>query len=310
MKVCKSFLVPFKGFVIGSSMTVPGVSGGTMAILLGIYDQLISAIGHFGKSPKKNLLFLLKFCLGAVIGFAALASAIGWLLETFPIPVSFFFLGAIVGGIPALYRKTRASKFTVSSAVYILLGFVLVIGIGLLPQGLMPSGTDLNAVSLLVWLLAGIVVALALVLPGISTSHMLLVLGIYGTLSGSINTVVLWVKTLIQQLLGNGGASASSAGVGEALTFIALLGVSTLVGVILITRPLEWTMNKFPQQTYCMIMGFVVGSLADIAADIVWPALQVEASPVQWLLTAVISLVTLAAGFAGILFLSRFSDEE
>ena len=309
MKALKSFLVPFKGFVIGSSMTVPGVSGGTMAILLGIYDQLISAISHFGKAPKKNLFFLLKFCVGAVIGFAALASAIGWLLQTFPIPVSLFFLGAIIGGIPALYRKTRASKFTVSSAAYILLGFAIVIGIGLLPQGLMPSSTDLNVVSLLIWLLAGVVVALALVLPGISTSHMLLVLGIYGTLSGSIDTVALWVKTLIKQLLGD-GASAASVGVGEALTFIGLLGIATLIGVILITRPLEWTMKKFPHQTYCMIMGFVVGSLADIAADIVWPALQVEATATYWLLTAVISLVTAAAGFAGILFLSRFSDEE
>ncbi|MBP3435612.1 MAG: DUF368 domain-containing protein [Clostridia bacterium] len=310
MKALKSFLVPFKGFVIGSSMTVPGVSGGTMAILLGIYDQLIGAISHFGKAPKKNLLFLLKFCVGAVIGFAALASAIGWLLATFPIPVSLFFLGAIIGGVPALYRKTRVSKFTVSSAVYILLGFAIVIGIGILPQGLMPSSTDLNLVSLLIWLLAGVVVALALVLPGISTSHMLLVLGIYGTLSGSIDTVALWVKTLIKQLLGDGGVSAASVGIGEAFTFIGLLGVSTLVGVVLITRPLEWTMKKFPHQTYCMILGFVVGSLADIAVDIVWPALQVEATLTYWLLTAVASVVTAAAGFAGILFLSRFSDEE
>ncbi len=309
MKALKSFLVPFKGFVIGSSMTVPGVSGGTMAILLGIYDQLIGAISHFGKEPKKNIKFLLKFGIGAVVGFAALASAIGWLLETFPIPVSLFFFGAIVGGVPALYRKTRVKAFSTSSAIYILLGFAIVIGIGLLPQGLMPSGTDLNFVSLLVWLFAGIVVSLALVLPGISTSHMLLVLGVYGTLSGSIDTVALWVKTLIKQLLGDGSA-ASTVGVGEAITFIALLGISTLVGVFLITRPLEWTMKKFPHQTYCMILGFVVGSLADIAADIVWPALQVEATTTYWVLTALASVVTAVAGFAAIMFLSRFSDEE
>ncbi len=307
MKALKSFLVPFKGFLIGSSMTVPGVSGGTMAILLGIYDQLISAISHFGKAPKKNLMFLLKFCVGAVIGFAALASAIGWLLTTFPIPVSFFFLGAIIGGIPALYRKARAAKFTVASAAYMLLGFTIVIGIGLLPEGLMPSSANLSFVSLPIWLFAGVVVALALVLPGISTSHMLLVLGIYGTLSGSIDTVVLWIKSVIKQLLGDGGAAVN---VGQALTFIALLAISTLIGVILITRPLEWTMKQFPHQTYCIIIGFVVGSLADIAADIVWPALQVAATPTYWLLTVLASLATLAAGFAGILFLSRFSDEE
>ncbi len=281
MKVLKAFLIPFKGFIIGSSMTVPGVSGGTMAIILGIYDRLIAAISHFGKDPKRNLWFLLKFCLGAVVGFCALASTIGWLLETFPIPVSFFFFGAIIGGIPALYRKTKESKFKVSSALYILLGVAIVLGIGMLPQGLLPATGDLTLASLLVWLVAGLVVSLALILPGISTSHMLLVLGIYGTMSGAIDTVVAWLKSLL------GGVAPD--GVGEAVTFLALLVISTLLGVVLITRPLEWTMQKFPHQTYCIIMGFVVGS---------------------WVVTAVVSVVTLAAGLAGILYLSRFSEDE
>ncbi len=309
MKLLKELLIPFKGFLIGSSMTVPGVSGGTMAIILGIYDRLIAAISHFADAPKKNILFLLKFCVGSVIGFCALASTIGWLLDTFPIPVSFFFFGAIIGGIPALFRKTRATRFSVSSALYILLGFAIVIGIGLIPQGLMPSADNLTVGSILMWLVAGVVVALALVLPGISTSHMLLILGIYGTMSGAIDTVVAWLKSLIKGLVGSGDI-APVDGVGGAVVFLALLVVSTLIGVVLITRPLEWTMKKFPHQTYCVILGFVVGSLADIAADIVWPALQQEATIGQWTLTIVISLVTLAAGAAGILYMSRFSDEE
>ena len=309
MKFFKALLIPFKGFLIGSSMTVPGVSGGTMAIILGIYDRLISAISHFTKEPKKNLWFLAKFCLGSVVGFCTLASTIGWLLETFPIPVSFFFFGAIIGGVPALYRKTKATRFSVSSVLYILLGFAIVIGIGLIPQGLMPSADNLTVGSILMWLVAGLVIALALVLPGISTSHMLLILGIYGTMSGAIDTVVAWLKSLVKGLLGSADA-ASVDGVGGAVAFLALLVIATLIGVVLITRPLEWTMKKFPHQTYCVILGFVVGSLADIAADIVWPALQAERSVGYWAITIVVSLVTLAAGAAGILYMSRFSDEE
>ena len=150
--------------------------------------------------------------------------------------------------------------------------------------------------------IGGIVVALALVLPGISTSHMLLVLGIYAKMSGAIDTTVAWVKSLL------GGPAVEGAG--AAITFLALLVISTLIGVFLITRPLEWTMKKFPHQTYCVIMGFVVGSLADIAGDIVWPALQVQASTLSWVITAVVSLVTLAAGCGAILYLSRFSEDE
>lgn len=308
MKIVKSLLIPLKGFLVGSSMTVPGVSGGTMAIVLGLYDRLIASISHFFKDPKQNLLFLLKFCLGSVVGFCALASTIGHLLERFPIPVSFLFLGAIIGGIPALYRQTRASRFSVSSALYILLGVAIVLGIGLLPQGMMPTKADFSATGLLIWLLAGFVVSLALILPGISTSHMLLVLGLYGTMSKSIETVILWLKATVQGWFGT--AAAPVEGTGEAVSFLLLLVVSTLLWVLLITRPLEWTMHKFPHQTYCIIMGFVIGSLADIAGDIVWPALQVSQSVGYWVVTALVSAVTLAAGIVGILYLSRFSDDE
>ena len=303
MRVLKALLVPFKGLLIGSSMTVPGVSGGTMAILLGIYDRLIAAISHFTKDIKGNVWFLLKFCFGAVIGFAALASVIGDLLEMFPIPVSCFFLGAIIGGIPALYRKTKESRFKVSSVLYILLGMGIVLGIGFLPQELIPEIGGLNFTSLLIWLVAGLVVSLALVLPGISTTHMLMVLGIYTTMSTAIKTVLVWLKSLL-------GGTPPQENVGQAVMFLTLLVISTLIGVFLITRPLEWTMKKFPHQTYCIIMGFVVGSLADIAKDTVWPALQVEQAVWKWAITGVVSVITLAAGMAGILFLSRFSEEE
>ena len=74
----KRFEMIWKGFIIGSSMSVPGVSGGTMAILLGIYQRLISSISHFFSDVKGNLLFLGKFCLGAVAGIGTLAFAIQW----------------------------------------------------------------------------------------------------------------------------------------------------------------------------------------------------------------------------------------
>lgn len=66
----KTFILMLKGFIIGSSMSVPGVSGGTMAILLGIYDRLISSISHFTKDVKGNLLYLAKFLLGSLLGIA------------------------------------------------------------------------------------------------------------------------------------------------------------------------------------------------------------------------------------------------
>lgn len=86
----KDLLLILKGFIIGSSMSVPGVSGGTMAILLGIYDQMIQSVSHFFQDIKKNMLYLGKICIGGVLGLFSLAFLIKTLLETFPIPTSFF----------------------------------------------------------------------------------------------------------------------------------------------------------------------------------------------------------------------------
>lgn len=280
----KRFEMIWKGFIIGSSMSVPGVSGGTMAILLGIYQRLISSISHFFSDVKGNLLFLGKFCLGAVAGIGTLAFAIQWLLDTAPVPVSFFFLGAVIGGVPALYCETKQSKFHWSTLLFALLGLIVVVGLGFLPNGLLEFGAVSGWQSLVLCLVAGVIVAIALVLPGISTSHMLIVLGMYD-------------RTL------------------EAITsfdfvFLITLAVSTLVGVALITKPLEWTMRRFPQKTYSMILGFVVGSLFEIFRDIVLPAVPPSPSVMWWVLSAVMAAVAFILGLWAIAALSKVSEKE
>lgn len=83
-------LLMLKGYIIGSSMSVPGVSGGTMAILLGIYDKLISSVSNFLKDIKGNIIFLMKVCIGAGAGICSLSFLIKWLLEKFPLLYPYF----------------------------------------------------------------------------------------------------------------------------------------------------------------------------------------------------------------------------
>lgn len=273
-----------KGYAIGSSMSVPGVSGGTMAILLGIYDKLISAVSNFFKDIKGNIVFLIKFCVGAAAGIGSLSFLIKWLLENFPIPVSMFFLGAVIGGIPALYKKTRETPLRASSGVYFLLGLLIVLSIGFIPTGSISLGSGSGITHYVMILVAGIVIALALVLPGISTSHMLLVLGMYDALLDAIT--------------------------GFDIIYIGILGVATLIGVFLITKPIEWTLNKFPHQTYCMIIGFVIGSTAEIFRDKILPAIFQGPSVVLWWVGVVVmSIIAFVLGFLAIKSLSRFSND-
>lgn len=278
-----NLIIIAKGFVIGSSMSVPGVSGGTMAILLGIYDKLIGAISNFLKDIKGNMIYLMKFCIGAGLGIGSLAFAIEWMLNKFPFPVSFFFLGAVIGGIPALYKKTKESKFKFSSILYFLIGLGIVISIGFIPAGNFNISSGSGLTHYLLVFVTGIIIALALVLPGISTSHMLLILGMYDTMLAAITQFD--------------------------ITYIGILGITTLIGIFLITKPIEWTMKKFPHQTYWMIIGFVLGSTTEIFRYKILPAIPSEAGFSWWIPSVVISIITFVLGYFAILSLSRFSND-
>ncbi|HOM01582.1 MAG TPA: DUF368 domain-containing protein [Acetivibrio sp.] len=272
-----------KGYIIGSSMSVPGVSGGTMAILLGIYDKLISSVSNFLKDIKGNIIFLMKVCIGAGAGICSLSFLIKWLLEKFPLPVSVFFLGAVVGGIPALYKKTKESSLRISSVIYFLLGFIIVISIGFIPEGSINVGVGSGITHYLMLLVTGIIIALALVLPGISTSHMLLVLGMYDAMLAAITNFD--------------------------IVYIGILGIATLIGVFLITKPIEWTLNKFPHQTYCAIIGFVVGSTAEIFKDKILPSIPESAGAPWWIGFGLMSVATFILGFMAIKYLSKFQED-
>jgi putative membrane protein len=278
-----NFVIILKGLIIGSSMSVPGVSGGTMAILLGIYDKLISAVSDFWKNIGQNTIFLLKFCLGAGIGIATLARIITWMLDTFPFPVSFFFLGAVIGGIPALYKKTKDVPWRITSGVYFLLGLVIVIAVGFIPGGSIHVVSGSGLTHYVILLFVGIIIALALVLPGISTSHMLLVLGIYDTMLNAIEHFD--------------------------IVYIGVIGIFTLVGVFLITKPLEWTMKTYPHETYWIIIGFVLGSTWEIFRDKIFKVIPSSGGLSWWVPSVVFSIATFVLGYIAIVSLARFSND-
>lgn len=272
----------FKGFIIGSSMSVPGISGGTMAILLGIYDKLIHSISNYFKDIKGNTLYLSKALLGSFIGIGSLAFVIQWLLDNYPMYISFFFLGAVIGGVPALLKKTQEKTMKISSLMYILIGLMIVISISFIPTGNFSIVSGSGFVHYLMVLVTGIIIALALILPGISTSHMLLVMGMYETLLKAITTMD--------------------------IVYIGVLGISTVIGVFLITKPIEWTMNTYTKQTYFVIIGFVLGSTAEIFSDKILPAIPVNADSIWWISSILISMITFTLGFRAISSLSRFSN--
>ncbi len=231
-----------KGLWIGGSLSVPGVSGGSMAMILGIYDKMIFSLNSLFKPNKdkkidklENFLFLLEAGGGAIIGLFTLYKLISFLMLTFGIQMSFFFVGTVAGGIPLIFKAAEATKVRFSDFVWIAVGIAAVIGLMFLPEGLFTGG------STFVKILGGVIAAAALVLPGISVSQMLLTMGLY---------------TFVYD-------SASKLDIIPLIPF----GIGLVLGVVCTSGGMEVLMKKCKRQTYLAVMGFVIGSVGGLIKD-------------------------------------------
>jgi putative membrane protein len=262
--------VALKGLIVGASMLVPGVSGGTTAIILGIYDRLIHSVSTFFKDVRGNLLFLGVFCAGALIGIVLFSRVLLYAVETWPLPMMFLFLGAIVGSVPMLYRQAKVERFSPVYVLFALAGVAIVLSLGYLPKPEASSAVG-GFGTMAMLFVSGIIIAIALVLPGISTSHMLLVLGMYETTLCAI----------------------------KAANFLYLvpLALGGLVGVALITSLVERALTRYPRVTYFVIIGFVVGSIIDV-----FPGYPTG-------LGIPLCVLTFTAGYVAIRLISKFSKE-
>lgn len=234
----KSLLVVLKGLWVGSTMTVPGVSGGTMAVIVGIYEELIHAVNGLRKEPVKNVLFLIKFVIGAGIGFFVFAGIIMSLLEgdqTGDI-VRLFFCGIVAGGVPLLINKAEVEKIRLKHVLCLAGGIIIVIGLSMLPKDLIAAGE--GAGYILLQVASGFIVAIALILPGISVTHMLYILGLYNLVLEKV----------------------------YALKIIELLplAIGVIAGVFLTSGVLEKLFKKYSTETYLVITGFVAGSVISL----------------------------------------------
>ena len=112
----KHLIIALKGLFVGGTMLVPGVSGGSMAMILGIYHELIASISSFLKHKKESLLFLGVFVAGALVGMALFARPLEALIERFPMPTLYFFIGAVVGGVPLMVKESGITSFSLKRA--------------------------------------------------------------------------------------------------------------------------------------------------------------------------------------------------
>lgn len=226
------------GFITGSVMAVPGISGGSAAMVIGVYDDLLRAVSRCFSEPRRNIPLLLRFALGGILGLFLMAGAISWLLTTpAEIPVRFLFLGAVAGGIPAIFRKAGVQRLNASGLVLILSGAAAVLLLASLPEGLFTPG-ERGFADMALQFTGGVLLAAALVLPGISASHFLYMLGIYDAVMEKLST----------------------------LDLIPLLPLAagTVLGIFLTARLIETLFQRHQAGTFLVILGFMLASLREL----------------------------------------------
>ncbi len=257
-----------KGFFIGIANIIPGVSGGTLMISLGIYEDLIHAISHFFTDLKKHLVFLACLGVGAGISLVLMSRVITHALEFYTLPTILFFIGLILGGTPMLYKRVKGHIKSPSNVLVFLLMFALVAGMTFMDSGnRVVDLTTMNPLSYGLLFLAGIVAAATMVIPGVSGSFMLILLGYYEPVLSTINAL-----TALENVPHN-------------LINLAVFGLGIAVGIVLVAKLIEFLIKRFEVKTYCGILGFVFASVLSIFASamqdgLVFAPLQVVAAVV------------------------------
>lgn len=244
-----------KGIFIGIANVIPGVSGGTMALSLGIYDKLIGSVSNLLKAPKKSILTLLPIIVGCGLGIVGFTYAIEYLLVRHTFVTCMTFVGLILGGMPVLYRSLKekmadtGSGMGISGILSFLILFAIAIGLPLLNSA-EETMTTLSAtpLTMIILFFIGIIASATMVIPGVSGSLVLMILGYYYSIINAVKTFFDALKAFDIPVMF------------DLCLILVPFGIGVLLGIFLIAKLITFLFESFGIQTYCAIFGLILAS--------------------------------------------------
>ena len=278
-----------RGVVIGVANIIPGVSGGTMMVSMGIYDTLIHCITHLFKEFKKSVKTLLPYAVGMLAGILALASVINWGLENHPLPTNTLFIGLILGGLGPLLKKVDRKKINLAAVIAFIALFALIIWMGIQRKDSIQNqeSIEMNAVQMLILVFIGMIASATMIIPGVSGSLVLMLLGYYKPVVNALSTVK------------DGLISMNLSLLGQPLMMLLPFLLGIVLGIFGVAKLIEWLTSRFPTPTYRGVLGLVLASPVSLL-------IQTDLTGAG-AVTILVSALTLAAGFAGAYLLARGS---
>ena len=231
-----------KGVVIGVANAIPGVSGGTMMVIMKVFDRLLGAVTLNLKKLKENFVFLLTIIIGMGIGVILSAKVLNICFENFYVQTQFFFMGVVLGSLPMIYKEaTKEKKLEPIHLIPFAIGLGVIIGVTVISMSATNSViTSLTPVTFFYLLMISVVAAAAMIMPGLSGSLVLLILGGYQTVINAVDEMNIMV--------------------------LIPVGIGIILGILLCAKVITLCLKKWQRGTYAVILGLIVGSFYAI-----WP---------------------------------------
>lgn len=249
MNAVKNIILDFfKGIAIGIANVIPGFSGGTMAVILKIYERLINGFSQIAKKPLKVIKDLWSVILGLIAGVLIAIVTIVKLLDAFPLPTLLFFIGLVLGALPDIYKEYNSKeKFHFINVITFLIAILIIVILPLITTS-SKQVVEIDFWLILILFIMGAIAASAMIIPGVSGSMVLMIFGYYfcvtDSISSFIESILVWnTSTLL-------------------FNFWILLsfGIGCIVGLLFISKLISFLFNKYPRSTYAFILGLLIAS--------------------------------------------------
>lgn len=243
MKKDSKLITFIKGLIIGLGIIFP-ISASGLAISLNEYENLIKSINNLRKDFKKSLTYLLPIGLGIVISVIISCVLINYTYKKFPIATLLFFEGLIIGGFPLLWKKTE-KKYSIPHFIYLIIGIALLLSVSLIGQGENIIFTY-NSTGYLNAALAGLIAGSTMIIPGVSGSLILVILGYYEPLLSVINDLIRF-----NNFTGN-------------FLICLCFGLLMIIGIMIMSKLIDFFLSKWKIKTYFVVVGFVLASIFNV----------------------------------------------
>ncbi len=282
------------GAFLGISVIAPGISGSIMAVMMGIYDDLIGVISNPFKNFKKNFIFLLPMGIGALVSMLALIKALDFLFANYTVPAYLLFMSLILGSIPSVLEEAKKEPVKKRYFIGTFFAFAFALTIGMLAKfdiAVAVDTSDVLSTSMRIYLpVCGFISGMMSMLPGMSISMLLMMFSVYEPLLGmatSLMDLSSWFTPM--WLL-------------EALT-VGTVAIAFLVGMVLFSNVTKKVLDKHHSLGFLMVLGFMSGSIVSI-----FPGLPKGAS--NWVLSAVAVIIGLSVSCLFRVLGRKFNVEE